>query len=243
MIDCHSHILPAVDDGAMDLAEAIQMLAIARKDGVSKQVLTPHIHPDHFDNTCSSIRERFDGFATELAPYELSIELALAGEFRLCPQLLKMCESEDMLWLGEWCGKKALLLELPHNMLPLGSMNVIRWLHRNDIQPILVHPERNRELQLKMHLIQEFVDNGCLLQITAGSLIGQFGIAAKNIAIKLLSQNLVNFMASDAHNVSYRPPNLAAGVAEAAGIIGADAALKLVTEAPERLLSSSRKAA
>ncbi len=243
MIDCHSHILPAIDDGAGDLSQAVNMLGLACRDGVTTQILTPHIHPDHFANTCADVRREFDAFVVNIADCNIPVTLRLAAEFRLCPQLLDTVQRDDMLWLGSWEGRRALLLELPHNAVPVGSVNVIRWLVRREIQPIIVHPERNRELQLKPALIRDFVDNGCLVQVTAGSLLGQFGRAAKDCAEDLLRSGLVSFLASDCHNLRYRPPNLAAGVAQAQRIIGADAAMRLVTEFPQRLFERRQEAA
>ena len=59
MIDMHSHILPGIDDGAQSLDESLQMLRIAAADGVTAQVLTPHIHIGRYPNTKASLAESF----------------------------------------------------------------------------------------------------------------------------------------------------------------------------------------
>ena len=66
MIDIHSHILPNIDDGASNLAEAFTMLKMAVDNGVTTQVLTPHIHHGRFDNTKQGITEKFEQFSAEV---------------------------------------------------------------------------------------------------------------------------------------------------------------------------------
>jgi len=219
------------------------MLLLAHQDGVQTQVLTPHIHPNRFDNNCSNLREKFQIFCEQVSGHKIPVQLLLAAEFRLCPEILEMVQKDDMLWLGKWNGMPALLLELPHNMVPVGSLNVINWLSRNNIQSIIVHPERNRELQEKPALLNRFIDAGCLIQITAGSLCGQFGVLAKARAGALLLSGNASFLATDCHNIMYRPPNLGLGVSYAAKLIGHESAMRLVTEMPGQLLACRREAA
>jgi len=79
----------------------------------------------------------------------------------------------------------------------------------NGLVPIIVHPERNQEIMQNPDLLYHFVNNGALTQITAGSLIGQFGKNIKKFTQQLLETNLTHFIASDAHNVTTRPFKMA----------------------------------
>lgn len=47
MIDLHCHILPALDDGALDLEDAVGMARQAEADGIGIVCATPHIRHDH----------------------------------------------------------------------------------------------------------------------------------------------------------------------------------------------------
>lgn len=42
MIDVHSHILPGGDDGAASMKESLQMLSIARRQGITDVFATSH---------------------------------------------------------------------------------------------------------------------------------------------------------------------------------------------------------
>src|SRR5262245_6307403 len=44
MLDLHCHILPGVDDGAADLAEALAMARFYVRDGTTHVTATPHCH-------------------------------------------------------------------------------------------------------------------------------------------------------------------------------------------------------
>ncbi len=239
MIDIHSHILPGIDDGAADIDESLAMLRKAVQDGVKTQVLTPHIQHERYPNDCRSLKRNFDEFKSIVAEHDIDIELRLAAEIRIGPELMKQVADEEMLWIGEWQGEKVFLLEFPHSNVPVGSINVIKWLRKQHILPMIVHPERNREIQQNPEKLKPYFDADCLVQITAGSLTGQFGRPAYNIAATLLQNERVTVMATDCHNMRYRPPMLNKGVEAAAAIIGIKFAKELVSTRPEKLLTCS----
>lgn len=239
MIDIHSHILPGVDDGVHTLEDALDMLWWAHQDGVSIQVLTPHIEPGRFDNTKADLNERFEAFADHIKELGMPIELRLAAEVRLCPQITEMVERDGIPWLGHYQGERVFLLELPNNEIPTGSINLIRWLRDRAVRPVIVHPERNRSIQRRPERINPFLEHGCLLQVTASSLSGQFGPDARAVAQKLLKDNKVFALASDCHNLDYRPPNLGLGLKAATKILGKRKAAQLVSTNPRSLLTDA----
>jgi protein-tyrosine phosphatase len=81
---------------------------------------------------------------------------------------------------------------------------------------------------------------GCLGQVTAMSLTGDFGPRVKRLAEKLLTSRLVHLIASDAHSIHRRPPILSAAVRAAKRIVGQDEARKMVTEYPQAVLEGRR---
>lgn len=235
MIDMHSHILPGIDDGALDMQEALELLRLAAADGVTTQVLTPHIQPSRYTNTLVSIRAAFERFAEAARAAGIALGLEFAAEVRIGPEIPQLVNTSEIPWLGALDGRKVLLLEFPHGAVPAGSINLIEWLLKRDIVPMLAHPERNRELQLSRRKLQPFLAAGCLVQITAGSVLGDFGRPAREFAEALLERGQVSLIATDCHNLAYRPPKLSAGVAAAARVVGEHAALAMVTTFPARL--------
>ena len=236
MIDMHSHILPGVDDGAQDYEQALQMLAIAAEDGVTTQLLTPHIQPGVYNNSLASLNDPFTSFKQAAHEQGIDIELKLAAEIRIGPEIMPMVQSDAVPWLGAWEGRRVFLMEFPHNQVPAGSINLIQWLLQHNALPMIAHPERNRELQGDICKLEPFLDAGCLVQVTAKSLAGGFGAEAHRIAVELLRAEKITLLATDCHNLAYRPPDLSTGYKAAAELIGEHAARVLVDDNPQALL-------
>ena len=237
MIDIHSHILPGVDDGAKDFEQALDMLRLAVENGVHTQVLTPHIQPGRYDNTPGSLLTAFREFKGMLEAHEIQIELLLSAEVRIGPEVIEYLVSDNFPWLGEWEGKMVFLLEFPHNIIPANSINLIKWLIKRGRLPMIVHPERNRAIQENPDSLIPYIEAGCLLQITSGSLSSAFGTEAMKLSIDLLQKGLVTSIASDCHNIVHRPPDLASGLERASELIGLEKAREMVTSIPQTLLS------
>ena len=236
MIDIHSHILPGVDDGAQTLDDSLALLRLAVSNGVTTQVLTPHIQPGRFPNDPVSLRKAFVEFEYVVRQEGIPIDLFLSAEVRIGTEVMDLVQRDDFPWLGTWDGKRVFLLEMPHNHIPVGSLNLIDWLIGRDILPVIVHPERNREIQLVMDRLMPFIEAGCEIQLTASSLAGGFGQKAKNTAVELLQAGHVMLMATDCHNTMYRPPDLKAGLIMATELIGEAKAMALVKDVPAQLL-------
>lgn len=236
MIDIHSHILPNIDDGAKNLAEALSMLKMAVDQGVTTQVLTPHIHQGRFNNTKQQITQQFIDFKEQVDNANINIDLKLGAECRIGTELMPLISTNNIPYLGETQSKKTFLLEFPRIDVPFGSDNLVKWLLNKDCLPIIVHPERNATFLKHRHKLQSLIDLGCPLQITASSLTGKFGRDVQKMTEELLIANQVTAIASDCHNLKGRAPDLLSGVEKASTIIPPEDALKLVKEKPKSLL-------
>lgn len=240
MIDIHSHILPNIDDGANSLEEALTMLKIAVDNGVSTQVLTPHIHIGRFDNSKYYIEQKFMQFKEEVDKNNIEIKLLLGAELRIGPEIMSLLTSNQIPWLGEYQEQKTFLLEFPRNDIPFGSDNLVRWVLSNKCLPIIVHPERNSTFINHPEKLQVFLDLGCPIQITSCSLTGKFGTQAQQFAEQLLIDGKVSAIASDCHNLKGRKPDLLAGFEHAKTIIGEQQASTLVNLIPNTLVNQNK---
>lgn len=232
MIDLHNHLLPGIDDGAPDLETALQLARIAVQDGITHLVCTPHIHPGRYDNDRRSIQQAHQQFTQGLAQANLDLKVSWAAEVRFGMELMAGVSSGDIPFLGRWQERKVLLLEFPHSEIPFGAERLTAWLLARDIVPMIAHPERNKGLMRSPGKLKPFIEQGCLLQVTAGSVAGHFGEAAQELAHSLLEQGLVTILASDAHNQQHRPPHLREGMQHAARIVGDRQAENLVKHTP-----------
>lgn len=237
MIDLHCHILPGIDDGPATLEESLELARIAVADGITHAVVTPHIHPQRFDNNVSTIEPVFNQLKQALDDQNIALKLhSFAAELRISAEMLSMIPAGQVPFLGEWEGKKVLLLELPHSHIPPGSDKLTQWLLKQNIQPMIAHPERNKEIMRNTDKLAPFVEQGCLFQLTAMSVTGEFGELAQKKSIELLSRDWITILATDAHNSQHRPPVLSRGLEAAAEIVGAKNAVKLVLDHPAKIL-------
>ncbi|RLA53840.1 MAG: capsular biosynthesis protein, partial [Gammaproteobacteria bacterium] len=238
MIDLHSHLLPGIDDGARSLEEALQLARVAVNDGITHMTFTPHIHPHRFDNSHATIRPVFDSFKQALQDHSISLSVAMASEVRLSAEVLALVAENEIPFLGSWQGKHVLLLELPPGHIPPGSDKLVQWLLDRNIVPMIAHPERNKDIIRDFNSIAPFVEMGCLFQVTAMSMAGRFGGPAAKRAMDMLENDWITVLASDAHNLKYRPPILSEGYMAAKAVVGETIAKALVFDNPRVIVAT-----
>lgn len=238
MIDIHCHFLPGIDDGpdTMDLSLAMARRAV--DNGITHSVLTPHIHPGRYENTAASIRAACVDFRQALFDHDIPLQVGFAGEVRLSSEILSLVAEDDLPFYGELKGYRILLLELPHSHVPPGSDKLVRWLLDRKIRPLIAHPERNKGIMGNIENIKPFIEMDCLFQMTAGSIAGQFGEPVLRCSQRLLEMSCITVLASDAHNLAYRPPQLDQGRDAAAEIVGHELAQQMVFDKPMAIVQS-----
>jgi len=228
MIDIHSHILPEVDDGARSLDEALEMARIAAADGIQQMCCTPHMFNGISDNPePAEILERVNAFQEAIGSEGLRV---LPGnEVHVSHEIAQQAATNRVTKLN---AKNYMLVEFPTMTVPIGADELFYRLQLNGVRPILVHPERNSQLQARPSMVASFVERGVYIQVTAMSVTGEFGQSAKTCAESLLRHNCVHFLATDAHRTERRAPILSRGRDAAAAVIGPEKALKLVWDNP-----------
>lgn len=238
MIDLHSHVLPGIDDGAKDINESLGLIEAAIENGISHMVCTPHIQLGRFDNNLTTISGAFEQLQTAVIKQELNIKLAFAAEVRICPEIMLLAKQQSLPFLGQWQQRQVLLLELPHSHVPAGTEQLIKWLLNNNIMPMIAHPERNRDILADYTKFTQLQRLGCLFQITAASICGDFGEESKALAERMLEEEAATIIATDTHNLKRRPPKLKQAKEAAARIVGAEKAQQLVYDTPRQISQS-----
>ncbi|MBI2817420.1 MAG: exopolysaccharide biosynthesis protein [Acidobacteria bacterium] len=214
MVDIHCHILPALDDGARDEAISIEMARMAREDGITHVVATPHSNYQYaFDPEVN--RDKRDALQKLIGD---SPVLLLGCDFHLSYENLEDIRTDP----GRYTinGLQYLLVEFADSGVPPSMDQIFFDLISRKLVPIITHPERNPLLSRDLNLLQKWIGAGCFLQVTAGSFLGRFGKHAEKFSMSLLKHNMIHFIASDAHDTVSRPLQLAEArrvIAEAAG--------------------------
>jgi len=227
MIDIHCHILPGIDDGAKDMVEALALINLAVADGVTRIVVTPHLHFGRFNNYLSVIESSFSALQKVVEQENIKVELAYAAEVRLDSEILSLLSSQQLPLYGRYNNQQFMLLEFPHSHIPAGSDVLVNHLLKNNITPVIAHPERNRDLLKSPDRIKTFVRLGCWFQVTASSITGHFGEGCQELALSYIEQGFIHIVASDAHNLKRRPPILSEARSKITALFGEEKAQEL----------------
>jgi protein-tyrosine phosphatase len=202
MIDIHSHILPGVDDGAKALENSIEMAGEAVKEGITHLYATPHHRNGRFENEKDSIVKQVAHLNQVLLNRGIPLNLIAGQEIRLYKDLIEDLDRDLLVTLHN--NVNYLLVELPSSNVPNYAADIFYELSLRNYHPIIVHPERNSEIMENPDLLYTFISNGALTQVTASSIIGNFGKKIMHFSQDLIKSNMAHFIASDAHNVTSR---------------------------------------
>jgi protein-tyrosine phosphatase len=233
MIDLHCHILPGIDDGAQDIATALEMARIAVADGITVVACTPHIYPGMYENTAAGVRKAVENFRLRLAEADIPLELTYGADTHLAPDLLARMRAGEVPTLH---GTRYFLLEPPHHVAPPRLEEFVFNLLATGYVPIITHPERLGWISSHYDVFRNMAEHGAWMQITAGSLTGRFGEQVQYWAELMLDEGLVHILATDAHGVKDRAPLLAEGRRAAERWVGAGEARNLVIDRPRDIL-------
>ena len=235
MIDLHCHILPRVDDGAPDLPTAINMARAFAEDGVTIVACTPHILPGLYHNSGPQIRQAVVQLQQAVAERGIPLEFVTGADNHVVPDFLAELRAGKLLSLAD---TRYVLVEPPHHVAPPRLEEFFYSLISARYVPILTHPERLTWITSNYEGLIRLNTMGVWFQVTAGSLAGDFGRNARYWGERLLDEGRVHLLATDAHDLEKRPPNLGRGRELAAKRIGDVEARNLVCTRPRGVLQN-----
>lgn len=203
--DIHTHILPAVDDGAKNLEEALRLAQLAYEDGTRAMILTPHYRGEYRQNTPAWLREQFAAFEAAVKQKLPELELYLGSEIQYQLDVFQMVQSEDILTL---CDSRYVLLEFRGSALRSRIVAGVAEARQFGYVPIIAHAELCDALRADRSLLPELLHMGARIQINTDSVLGKNGLGVKWFCHRLLRRRQVHFVASDAHDTQSRLPGL-----------------------------------
>lgn len=197
-VDMHSHLLPAIDDGAKSIEESIELIKKFVALGYKKLITTPHVMSDFYKNTPEIILGKLNTINEAIKKLGLEIEINAAAEYYLDEGFIdKLNAKEKLLTLEK--SKKYILFETSYmNASPHFDYAVFE-MQSQGYHPVLAHPERYVYLFDNFDKLKKWYDKGVLFQINTNSLNGYYSSDAKRIAEKLIDNKMVNFIGSDCH--------------------------------------------
>ncbi|WP_035775534.1 CpsB/CapC family capsule biosynthesis tyrosine phosphatase [Butyrivibrio sp. VCB2001] len=204
-IDIHCHILPGVDDGSPDMATSLEMLRIADKNGITHLILTPHHKPMHHNVS----PEHNVVYRKKLQ--EAAKEAGIKAKLFSGNEIYYSDETMEELIEGKICslaGSDYVLVEF-HPTNPYKAIqNAVSRVQAAGFIPIIAHVERYSDIVSHPARVKDLIEMGSFIQVNASSIMGKYGFGISHFTKKLLKEELVHFIASDAHDTGRRAPNL-----------------------------------
>lgn len=235
MIELHSHVLPGVDDGPGDEPEAVEMCRLAAEHGCEVVVATPHQrHPSWWNTNSGRLLQLLRELQEAVGPRP---RLLLGAEIRIDSRLLDDLDDYPASGVLPLAGSRYLLLEADRMLPGPDPVELVHELKLRGWRPIFAHPEFIPSLYGEPAVLDELIGLGAYLQVTAGSLLGDFGRRPYRAACDLMSAGRVHFVASDAHGVSWRPPDLGRARALIASRWGERTAARVCDGNPQAVLA------
>ena len=208
---------------------SVEMARLAVAEGITHVVCTPHANSYHdFDKSVNAAKA--GELRARLEEAKIPLTLGLGCDFHLSYDNAKLALADPARFSINGLGY--LLVEVPDYGLPPGLAETFFELRLAGLTPILTHPERNPTLQNETARLIEWLRGGVLIQVTADALTGHKGRRAEQMANDLLEKRWVHFLATDAHNITTRPPRMREEYDLVAKKYGADYARSLCVTNP-----------
>ena len=230
MVDIHCHILPGIDDGSKSWEMTVEMCRMAAQDGITHMVATPHSNDvydydrDRYIEMLGPLHDAADGQLT----------FSLGCDFHFSSDNIQDALAHPRRYtIGD---SQYLLVEFSDFGLPPTVTQDLLMLMSNGMVPVITHPERNQILLRRPEMVLEFVEQGCLVQVTANSFTGFWGKRSKKMAEWLLERAAIHVIASDAHDPARRRPVLSEARDVILELAGAEIADGLVTQNPAAIV-------
>ena len=190
--DCHTHLLPGVDDGVATIEQSLEVLAYMESQGVSQVWCTPHVMDD-IPNPTELLLRKFEELKTA---YKGNIKLNLAAEYMLDSEFEKRLAEGDLLKMWD----DVVLVETSTNIPPYNLLNLLENIMSKGYRPMLAHPERYRYMDVADY--RHLREIGVYYQLNLPSVVGYYGETAANKALRLLREGSYYAVGSDCHKYS-----------------------------------------
>lgn len=198
--DLHSHLMPGVDDGAADAAEARAGLAALRAAGAAHVVTTPHVdgsltlRADALEERLAALDAAWAALAGLAAEHEPGLRIDRGAEVMLDVPTPELADPRLRL-----AGGPFVLVEFPHRILPPQSADTLARLAGRGWIPLVAHPERYASLGEDLEPIGAWRRAGAYLQVNGPALLGRFGPRVRANALALLARGWADCVATDYH--------------------------------------------
>lgn len=196
-IDLHSHLIPAIDDGARDMDESLRLLRALEEAGYYKVITTPHIMIDGYRNTRDIIMEGLEKLLIAKKEAGIKIDIEVAAEYYFDDGFIGHIQAGNPLAIS----KEYILFETSYLAKPLQFNEMLDAILIAGYKPILAHPERYRYIKNLEKEYMELKKRGVYFQVNINSFGGHYGKEAQKKALFLSEHRMIDFLGSDVHHI------------------------------------------
>jgi protein-tyrosine phosphatase len=233
VVDIHCHVLDGIDDGPKTLEEAISLCRMLQIRGIDKVIATPHFIGDYDSKaTPENINEKITTLMNELKKENIKLEIYPGMEVFASNDTVDRLEKGEILTLNN---SRYVLIEFSFENIPKYMSELLFSMQLKGYIPIIAHPERYNVRYRKSGIIKKAVENGSLLQVNSGSIMGVHGSEIREEAIRLLRSGMVHLVATDAHGDRRPIYSISEVEKELTEICGAVNMRKLLYKNPHRV--------
>lgn len=234
LCDLHCHIIPGVDDGAKDLDEALRLLKMQYDEGVRDIIVTPHYRIGMFEESMKKTLQNYlkvKSAAKEIGRHGIS--LYLGCELYMSREILDVLKQNDRPTMA---GSRYVLTEYASSISLKEIRNYVYSMASSGYVPIIAHIERYREIREDTDEIRQLKNLGAKVQVNAGSIMGSSGWRVKRICKRLMCEDLIDFVASDCHDIKHRVPNLGKCALYIEKKMGSEYVRRILVENPAKII-------
>lgn len=214
------------------MAEAVELCRMSADEGIETIVATPHVLRGRWKNTS---RTQLETILTDLQVRAgAAPRIILGSEYFFAHDIAEVVRAGNA--IIPLAGSRYILVEFASHSIPPLVQQPLHAVMLEGWTPIIAHPERNAVLQSKPELVAALARAGVKMQVTTGSVTGEFGEDARIAATQWLRAGWVHFMATDAHNAERRPPRFRAARARVAELCGDSVAQALFVDNPRAVV-------
>ena len=207
---------------------------MAADDGIETIIATPHVFRGRWQNTS---RARLEEVAASLrGQLGESPRILLGSEYFFAHDIAEVLAAGE--GIVPLAGSRYVLIEFTAHAIPPLVEQPFYRLQLDGWTPVIAHPERNIVFQSKPELLASLVRLGAKTQVTAASLLGDFGPEARDGAFDWIAAGMVHAVASDAHNLHKRPPRMTAALAAVRNTAGEAIANALFRDNPRAIVEA-----
>lgn len=236
LYDMHCHIVPGVDDGAPDMESSLDILRDEEKNGVTDVIITPHYRREMFETDRSTVKHRFLELRDEARSVFPNIRLYLGCEFHANMDMEQILTTDPFYRM---LGTRYVLLEFSSAHSKAYIKERTYALLARGYHPILAHIERYPPLVKDIDMVDELRAMGAYIQVNADALIGKDGWGYKRFTAKLLKNEMIDFIGSDAHNTTDRACHLGKAYRRVAGKLGKAEADRIFIQNPSAIVEEA----